>query len=83
MIITVTGIVIGTALALLLLWIQKETGFIKLKEEAYYLSTAAVKIVWWEVLIVCGLTLLVSFLIMLIPSILVRKIQPVKAIRFR
>jgi lipoprotein-releasing system permease protein len=83
MIITITGIVIGTAMALLLLWIQQETGFIKLKEEAYYLSTAAVKIVWWEVLLVCGLTLLVSFLVMLIPSILVRKIQPVKAIRFR
>jgi lipoprotein-releasing system permease protein len=83
MIITFTGIIFGTALALLLLWIQQETGFIKLKEEAYYLSTAAVKIVWWEVLLVCGLTMLVSFLVMLIPSILVRKIQPVKAIRFR
>lgn len=83
MIITFTGIIIGTALALLLIWIQQETGFIKLKEEAYYLSTAAVKIVWWEVALVCGLTLLVSFLVMLIPSILVRRIQPVKAIRFR
>ena len=83
MLITLTGIVIGTVLALLLLWIQQETGFIKLKEEAYYLSSAAFKIVWWEVLLVCGLTLLVSFLVMLIPSILVRRIQPVKAIRFR
>jgi len=83
MIITFTGIIIGTALALLLLWIQLQTGFIKLKEEAYYLSTAAVKIVWWEVALVCGLTLLISFLVMLIPSILVRRIQPVKAIRFR
>jgi len=83
LIITFTGILIGTALALLLIWIQQETGFIKLKEEAYYLSTAAVKIVWWEVALVGGLTLLISFLVMLIPSILVRRIQPVKAIRFR
>lgn len=83
LIITLTGILTGTGLALLLLWIQQQTGFIKLKEEAYYLSTAAVKINWIEVVIVCAGTLLVSFLIMLIPSLLVRKIQPVKAIRFR
>lgn len=83
MIITITGILIGTALALLLLWVQQQTGFIKLKEEAYYLSTAAVKISGWEVALIGGMTLLVSFLVMLIPSVLVRRIQPVKAIRFR
>ncbi|MBI3138465.1 MAG: ABC transporter permease [Sphingobacteriales bacterium] len=83
LIITLTGILTGTALALILLWIQQQTGFIRLKEEAYYLSTAAVKIVGWQVALVGAGTLLISFLIMMIPSLLVRKIQPVKAIRFR
>src|SRR4029077_9842770 len=41
--ITITGIVVGAALALILLWVQQATGFIKLKEEAYFLSEAAVK----------------------------------------
>jgi lipoprotein-releasing system permease protein len=81
--ITLTGIFIGTALALGFLYLQEKTGFIKLKEEAYYLSEAAVKITWWEVGIICAGTLIVCFLILMIPSFLVKKIQPVKAIHFR
>jgi lipoprotein-releasing system permease protein len=81
--ITITGIIIGAAIAIGFLYLQKETGFIKLKEEAYYLSEAAVKIVWWQVGLICAGTLVVCFLVLMIPSILVRKIQPVKAIQFR
>ena len=81
--ITITGIVIGTALALIFCWIQDATGFIKLKEEAYYLSSAAVKIVWWQIGLICAGTFIICFLVMMIPSLLVRKIQPVKAIQFR
>jgi lipoprotein-releasing system permease protein len=81
-IITFTGILIGTAFALGLLWLQQSTGFIRLPEDAYYVDKAAVKIVWWQVLLVIGGTLLVSFLVLLIPSFIVKKIQPIRAIRF-
>jgi lipoprotein-releasing system permease protein len=80
--ITLTGIIIGAAVALGILYLQKLTGFIKLQEDAYYLSEAAVKIVWWQIAVICAGTLLVCFLVLMIPSIIVRKIQPVKAIRF-
>jgi len=82
-IITLVGIFFGVILALGLLYLQKATGFIKLKEEAYYMSEAAVKIVWWQVLLVCVLTFLVSLLILMIPTYIVKKVKPVKAIQFR
>ena len=81
--ITIIGIVAGAAAGIGLLLLQQETGFLKLKEEAYYMSTAAVKIIWWQVGLICLGTLLICTLVMLIPSFLVRRIQPVKAIHFR
>jgi lipoprotein-releasing system permease protein len=66
-----------------LVLIQQYTGFISLDETAYYVKTAPVQIIWWQIIAVCLTTFLVSFTVMLIPALLVKKVNPIKAIQFR
>ncbi|MGC4234791.1 MAG: FtsX-like permease family protein [Niabella sp.] len=83
LIIALRGILIGAAIGLAILYAQVKTGFIKLDEEAYYMDRAAVQITAGEVLLICGVTFIICMLVLLIPSYIVKKIQPVKAIHFR
>lgn len=80
--ITVSGIVLGLLIALGLLWLQQKTGFVRLDEDAYYMQTAVVKIDAKQIVFVAAGTLLISILVLLIPSFLVKKIQPIQAMRF-
>jgi lipoprotein-releasing system permease protein len=80
--ITVSGIVLGLLIAILLLWLQQKTGFVHLDEDAYFMQTAVVKLDWHQIALVTGGTLGLSVLVLLIPSFLVKKIQPIQAMRF-
>lgn len=81
--IVLVGLFWGNLIGLGLCFLQDTFGFITLDEANYYLSVAPIKIVWWRVVLLNVGTLLVTLLFLIIPSYLVSRIDPVKAIRFK
>jgi len=82
-IITLFGLLLGNAFGLLICWLQNKYGFITLPEDAYFISKAVVRLEWWHFLLVNGGTFLICFLVLMIPTLIIRKVQPVRAIQFR
>lgn len=77
------GLLIGNALGLGLYYFQSATQYIKLDEASYYVSYVPVSISFLEVFALNLGVLVISLLVLLIPSYLISKVSPVKAIQFR
>ena len=78
----VRGLFWGNLIGISLLLIQQHFGVIKLNPENYYVNQAPVYLNWGYVALLNALTVAVCFLVLLIPSYIITKISPVKAIRF-
>lgn len=81
--IIVLGIFWGNLIGLALCFLQDKFRFITLDEQNYYLDYAPVDINFWTILILNIGTLMVVLLFLVIPSYLVTRISPIKAIRFK
>ncbi|HOY19717.1 MAG TPA: ABC transporter permease [Haliscomenobacter sp.] len=80
--IILNGLLWGNILGVSLCMLQKYFKLIRLDEENYYLSYAPIYLNPWTILALNVGTLLVTLLFLIIPSYLVSRINPVKAIRF-
>ncbi|WP_299134181.1 FtsX-like permease family protein [uncultured Tenacibaculum sp.] len=76
------GLLYGNIIGLVFLSIQKYLKIITLNPENYYVSTVPVSIDFWSILFLNLGTLILCFLMLIIPSYIITKIQPSKSIKF-
>lgn len=76
------GLFWGNLIGLGILYAQKIFGFVKLDPSTYYVSEAPVLIDFWHILFLNVGVFVVCVVILLIPSYIITKISPIKAIRF-
>lgn len=76
------GLFWGNAIGIGILLVQKHFGIVRLNPENYYVNQAPVYIGIENILLLNLLTVVICFLILLIPSYIITKISPIKAIRY-
>ncbi len=76
------GLFWGNIIGIGILLLQKHFGIVKLNPENYYVNQAPVYIGIENILLLNLLTVVICFLILLIPSYIITKISPIKAIRY-
>lgn len=76
------GMLWGNAIALSLSFIQLNFGIFKLNQESYYVSEVPINMAFSHYFLVNLGTLIACTLMLIIPSYIVTRISPVKAIRF-
>ena len=78
----VRGLFWGNLIGISLILVQQYFGIIQLNPENYYVNEAPVYLNWGYIVLLNLGTVLVCLLVLLIPSYIITKISPVKAIRF-
>ncbi|MDA6072268.1 FtsX-like permease family protein [Flavobacterium sp. AC] len=78
----IRGLFWGNLIGIAILLIQQQFGIVQLNPENYYVNQAPVYLNWGYIALLNLLTITVCFVVLLIPSYIITKISPVKAIRF-
>jgi lipoprotein-releasing system permease protein len=76
------GLIWGNVIGLLFCLVQSYFGIVKLDPTIYYLEAVPIDLNIFSLFLLNIGTLIVSMLMMLIPSYLITRIEPVKSIRF-
>jgi lipoprotein-releasing system permease protein len=77
------GLILGNIFGLGISLFQYKTHFFTLDESSYYMKFVPIQIIWTDMVLLNVGTLVICLLVLIVPSMLVTKISPVKAIRFK
>lgn len=77
------GLIWGNFIGISILLIQKYFGIVKLDPTQYYVAKAPVYLNLLHILGLNGLVILLCFIILIIPSYIITKVSPVKAIKYQ
>ena len=80
---SVRGLIIGNSIALLLTFLQFKFSIISLDPQTYYMSTVPIYFDFQQILLLNLFAILICYLILIIPSMIISRISPIKAIRFQ
>jgi len=80
--IIVFGLFFGNLLGIGLAYLQKSFGLIKLDPDTYYMAVVPINLDLFPILLLNIATLILVLVFMLIPVLVISRIQPVQAIRF-
>ena len=76
------GLLVGNAVALGIITLQRATGFIPLDPEAYYLDHVPMALDWGAVLVLNAGIAVLAFVVLLFPSAIITTIPPSRAINY-
>lgn len=77
------GLLIGNAIALILCWLQDRFAIFKLDPAVYYLDAVPIDFSFFNFLFINILTFTTCMIALLLPSRVVSRISPIKAIKFQ
>ncbi|TLU99115.1 ABC transporter permease [Dyadobacter luticola] len=77
------GVLIGNVTGLFVCWLQYKFQLIPLDPVNYYMDTVPIVFDWPIFIMVNVATVVISGLILLIPTLIITKIQPIKALLFK
>ena len=80
--IIIKGLIIGNILGIGLCLLQQWTGIVKLDAQTYYVSEVPVELNIPIVLLLNAGTLLISMMVLIVPSFFISHISPVKSMKF-
>ena len=77
------GMLLGNLFGIGIAFVQDKTHIFKLDKASYYMSFVPIQFKWSDLILVNAGTFVICLLVMIGPTMLVNKITPVKAIRFK